>query len=62
MGQDVLPSKPKVTDFDVAVIVDEDILRLNIPMHHSSCMEQVKGAEKLVEDLQHVWLVKFHFL
>lgn len=44
------PGQTKITQFDLALVVDENIWGFQIPMNHISRMEIVHAAQDIVQD------------
>jgi len=48
-GSGILPCEPEVDQFQIPVLIQQQILALNIPMHHSLAVDVLHGTHQLLE-------------
>jgi hypothetical protein len=48
------PREPKIANSDGAVLIQENIGRLNIPVHYTGGVHEIHGAEDVVKDMHNL--------
>ena len=52
------PTQAKVADFDIALIVDENICWFKIPVYNTCRVDEIDSAKQVVDNHDYVLLVK----
>jgi hypothetical protein len=55
------PAKSEVADFDIIVLSQEYIGRLDVPVHQPCCMNELNATHNFIDHFDHVfkWLLSY---